>query len=146
MPSNTAHIQQRAQLKQHDDLVIAADEQNEWQDGQSELGLPSTPGVRSRPAPVRECAVSTIRSHFQRSDRLNKVQTQRRQRSSDSLEQQQRQPKQPKIDIEYLRQRFMKLKTSTTETAPRGIAVENTLPRFRPERVYYSGCRPFLEG
>ena len=35
---------------------------------------------------------------------------------------------------------------STTETAPRGIAVENTLPRFRPERVYYSGCRPFLEG
>ncbi|KAG9963259.1 hypothetical protein KCU61_g3920, partial [Aureobasidium melanogenum] len=75
MPSNTAHIQQRAQLKQHDDLVIAADEQNEWQDGQNELGLPSTPGVRSRPAPVRECAVSTIRSHFQRSDGLNKVQT-----------------------------------------------------------------------
>ncbi|KAG9521250.1 hypothetical protein KCU93_g7458, partial [Aureobasidium melanogenum] len=56
MPSNTAHIQQRAQLKQHDDLVIAADEQNEWQDGQNELGLPSTPGVRSRPAPTRQCA------------------------------------------------------------------------------------------
>ncbi|KAG9556942.1 hypothetical protein KCU71_g10010, partial [Aureobasidium melanogenum] len=126
MPSNTAHIQQRAQLKQHDDLVIAADEQNEWQDGQNEFGLPSTPGVRSRPAP--------------------QLKRERRQRSSDSLEQQQRQSKQPKFDIEYLRQRFMKLKASTTETAPRGIAVENTLPRFRPERVYYSGCRPFLEG
>ncbi|KAH0348279.1 hypothetical protein KCU81_g3192, partial [Aureobasidium melanogenum] len=75
MPSNTAHIQQRAQLKQHDDLVIAVDEQTEWHEGQNELGLPSTPGVRSRPAPVRECAVSTIPSLFQRSDRLNKVQT-----------------------------------------------------------------------
>lgn len=74
------------------------------------------------------------------------VPIERRQRSSDSLEQEQRQPKQPKIDIEHLRQRFKKLKTWTTETTPRGIAVENTLPRFRPERVYYSGCRPFLEG
>ena len=75
MPSNTVHIQQRAQLKQHDDLVIATDERNEWQDGQNEIGLPSTPGVHSRPAPVRECAVSTIHSQYQKSDRLNKVQT-----------------------------------------------------------------------
>lgn len=70
MPSNTAHIQQRAQLKQHDDLVIAADERNEWHDGQNEVGLPSTPGVHSRPAPVREYGVSTIHSHSQRSDKL----------------------------------------------------------------------------
>lgn len=70
----------------------------------------------------------------------------RRQRSTDSLEQEQRQPKQPKLDVERLRQRFMKLRASATKTMPRSIAVENTLPRFRPERVYYSGCRPFLEG
>lgn len=77
---------------------------------------------------------------------LTHVHTERRQRSSDSLEQQQRQPKQSKIDIEQLPQRFRKLMLSTIETVPRGVAVENTLPRFRPERVCYSGCRPFLEG
>jgi len=72
--------------------------------------------------------------------------TERRQRSSDSLEQQQRQPKQSRIDFEQLPQRFRKLILSATELTPRGIAVENMLPRFCPERVFYSGCRPFLEG
>jgi hypothetical protein len=74
------------------------------------------------------------------------LRTDRRQRSSDSLEQQQRQPKQSKTDFEKLPQRFMDLMLLTTKTAPRGIAVENTLPRFCPERIYHPGCRPFLEG
>ena len=74
------------------------------------------------------------------------LQTERRQRSSDSLEQQQRQPKQFKIDIAQLPQQFKKLMLSTTGTTSRGIAVENTLPRFCPERVFYSGCVPLLEG
>ncbi|KAK6000083.1 hypothetical protein QM012_004071 [Aureobasidium pullulans] len=60
MPSNTAHIQQRAQLKQHDDLTIAAVERNEWQDGQNELGLPSIPGVHSRPAPTKQGPDSSV--------------------------------------------------------------------------------------
>ena len=77
---------------------------------------------------------------------LTSDETGRRQRSSDSLEQQQRHPKQSRIDFEQLPQRFRKLMLSTTETTPRGIAIENMLPRFCPERVYYSGCRPFLEG
>lgn len=68
MPSNTAHIQQRAQLKQHDDLIIATDERNEWHDGQNEIGLPSTPGVHSRPAPVSDSAVRIPYPQFQKSD------------------------------------------------------------------------------
>ena len=77
---------------------------------------------------------------------LTFLETERRQNSSDSLEQQQRQPKQSRIDFEQLPQRFRKLMLSATELTPRGIAVENMLPRFCPERVFYSGCRPFLEG
>ncbi|KAG2169520.1 hypothetical protein JADG_009259 [Aureobasidium aubasidani] len=121
MPSNTSHIQKRDQLNQHPDLVLGT---NDWQEPDQHLGFPTD--FETRPAP--------------------QLKRERRQRSSDSLEKQQKPPKQPKIDFEHLRQRFKKLTTSTTETVPRGMAAENTLPRFRPERVYYTGCRPFLEG
>ncbi|CAD0089730.1 unnamed protein product [Aureobasidium vineae] len=56
MPSNTSHIQKRAQLQQHDDLVVNPSEHNEWQDAQMDLGL--SPNIRTRAPPVRECAVS----------------------------------------------------------------------------------------
>jgi hypothetical protein len=59
MPSNTSHIQQRAQLKQHDDLVVPTDEHVEWQ-AQNELG--STPDFQSIAPPVRTCAVSSPKS------------------------------------------------------------------------------------
>jgi hypothetical protein len=57
MPSNTSHIQQRAQLKQHDDLVVPTNEHTQWQDAQNELGL--TPDFQSIGAPVRACSVSS---------------------------------------------------------------------------------------
>lgn len=56
MPSNTSHIQQRAQLQQHDDLVVPTTERPEWQDAQNDLGL--GPDFQSIGAPVRSCAVS----------------------------------------------------------------------------------------
>jgi hypothetical protein len=59
MPSNTSHIQQRDQLKQHDDLVVPTDEHVEWQ-AQNELG--STPDFQSIGVPVRTCAVGTPNS------------------------------------------------------------------------------------
>jgi hypothetical protein len=59
MPSNTSHIQQRSQLKQHDDVVVPTDEHVEWQ-AQNELG--SIPDFQSIGVPVRTCAVSTPNS------------------------------------------------------------------------------------
>jgi hypothetical protein len=59
MPSNTSHIQQRAQLKQHDDLVVPTDEHVEWQ-AQNEFG--STLDFQSIGAPVRTCAVGSPNS------------------------------------------------------------------------------------
>jgi hypothetical protein len=60
MPSNTSHIQQRAQLVKHDDLVVPTNEHTEWQDVQNELGL--APDFQSIGAPVRACAVSSLHS------------------------------------------------------------------------------------
>jgi hypothetical protein len=57
MPSNTSHIQQRAQLQQFDDLVVPSTERPEWQDAQNELGL--GPDFQSIGAPVRDHAVSS---------------------------------------------------------------------------------------
>ena len=56
MPSNTSHIQQRAELKQHDDLVVPNPERTQWRDTQNEFGL--GPDFQSMPAPVKTCAVS----------------------------------------------------------------------------------------
>lgn len=66
MPSNTSHIQQRAQLKQHDDIVVPPTEQAEWEDVQSERV--SIPDIHSMPAPVSTLAVSMPQLHVLDSD------------------------------------------------------------------------------
>ena len=60
MPSNTSHIQQRAQLRQLGDVVVPP--QNEWEDVQNEHDL--DPDFKRMPAPVRDLAVSMPLLHF----------------------------------------------------------------------------------
>lgn len=62
MPSNTSHIQQRAQLKQLGDVVIPPSEQIEWEVVQSERVL--GPGNQDMPAPVRTHTVSMPQLRF----------------------------------------------------------------------------------